>query len=67
VSGSGGSPGRFNLLDLEGASIVVDYGHDVPSLEQICATIRTLQAALNTSHSSDVTPSRSASSAGGQP
>jgi hypothetical protein len=41
-SGSGGSPGRFNLLDLEGASIVVDYGHNVPSLEQICATIRAL-------------------------
>ena len=42
ASGMGGSPGRFNLLDLEGASIVVDYGHNVPSLEQICATIRTL-------------------------
>ncbi|MFM8803665.1 MAG: cyanophycin synthetase, partial [Planctomycetia bacterium] len=42
ASGSGGSPGRFNLLELEGASIVVDYGHNVPSLEQICATIRNL-------------------------
>ncbi|NCY01390.1 MAG: cyanophycin synthetase [Planctomycetia bacterium] len=41
-SGSGGSPGRFNLLDLEGASIIVDYGHNVPSLEQICATVRGL-------------------------
>ncbi|MFN5755478.1 MAG: Mur ligase family protein, partial [Planctomycetia bacterium] len=41
-SGTGGSPGRFNLLDLEGASIVVDYGHNVPSLEQICATMRRL-------------------------
>ena len=40
--GTNGSPGRFNLLDLEGASIVVDYGHNVPSLEQICATIRKL-------------------------
>ncbi|NDC53975.1 MAG: cyanophycin synthetase [Planctomycetia bacterium] len=40
--GTAGSPGRFNLLDLEGASIVVDYGHNVPSLEQICATIRKL-------------------------
>ena len=40
--GTTGSPGRFNLLDLEGASIVVDYGHNVPSLEQICATIRKL-------------------------
>jgi cyanophycin synthetase len=38
-SGSGGSPGRFNLLDLDGASIVVDYGHNVPSLERICGTL----------------------------
>jgi len=38
-SGSGGSPGRFNLLELDGASIVVDYGHNVPSLERICATL----------------------------
>ena len=41
-SGSDGSPGRFNLLDLEGVSIVVDYGHNVPSLEQICASLRKL-------------------------
>ncbi|MFM7208111.1 MAG: cyanophycin synthetase [Planctomycetaceae bacterium] len=38
-SGSGGSPGRFNLLDLDGASIVVDYGHNVPSLERICGAL----------------------------
>ncbi|MFM7206961.1 MAG: cyanophycin synthetase, partial [Planctomycetaceae bacterium] len=38
-SGSSGSPGRFNMLDLEGASIVVDYGHNVPSLERICGTL----------------------------
>ena len=37
-----GSPGRFNLLDLEGVSIVVDYGHNVSSLEQICAALRKL-------------------------
>ena len=41
-SGSGGSPGRFNLLDLEGAAIVVDYGHNVPSLEQICLSMKKL-------------------------
>ncbi len=41
-SGSNGSPGRFNLLDLEGVSIVVDYGHNVPSLEQICTTMKKL-------------------------
>ncbi|NDC63243.1 MAG: cyanophycin synthetase, partial [Planctomycetia bacterium] len=41
-SGTSGSPGRFNLLDLEGGSIVVDYGHNIPSLEQICGVIRRL-------------------------
>jgi cyanophycin synthetase len=38
-SGSGGSPGRFNLLDIQGAAVVVDYGHNVPSLERICASL----------------------------
>jgi len=47
-AGTSGSPGRFNLLDLEGASIVVDYGHNVPSLEQICATMRYLPHARRT-------------------
>ena len=46
--GSSGSPGRFNLLDLEGTSIVVDYGHNVPSLEQICGAIRRLPHARRT-------------------
>ena len=40
--GTAGSPGRFNLLDLEGASIVVDYGHNPASLEQICGAISRL-------------------------
>ncbi|MEI6257749.1 MAG: cyanophycin synthetase [Planctomycetota bacterium] len=47
-AGERGSPGRFNLLDLEGVSIVVDYGHNVPSLEQICNTIRSLPHARRT-------------------
>ena len=42
ASNADGSPGRFNLLDLEGVSVVVDYGHNVPSLEQICGVIRKL-------------------------
>ena len=41
-NGALGSPGRFNLLELNGATIVVDYGHNVPSLEQICRTLETL-------------------------
>ena len=46
--GATGSPGRFNLLDLEGTSIVVDYGHNLPSLEQICGAIRQLPHARRT-------------------
>jgi cyanophycin synthetase len=42
ASNADGSPARFNLLDFEGVSIVVDYGHNVPSLEQICRVIRGL-------------------------
>jgi len=38
-SGTSGSPGRFNLVDLDGASVVVDYGHNVPSLERICGAL----------------------------
>ena len=41
-NGTLGSPGRFNLLELNGATVVVDYGHNVPSLEQICHTLETL-------------------------
>jgi cyanophycin synthetase len=42
TAGGNGSPGRFNLLDLDGVAVVVDYGHNVPSLEGICATLRPL-------------------------
>jgi cyanophycin synthetase len=41
-AGTSGSPGRFNLLDLDGAAIMVDYGHNVPSLERICETVAAL-------------------------
>ena len=47
-SGAMGSPGRFNLLDLDGATIVVDYGHNVPSLEQVCKTLEKLPPAQRT-------------------
>lgn len=40
--GPDGSPGRFNLLDLDGVAIVVDYGHNVASLEGICAVMKLL-------------------------
>ncbi len=41
-AGTSGSPARFNLYDLDGAAIIVDYGHNVPSLERICETMAKL-------------------------
>jgi cyanophycin synthetase len=47
-SGALGSPGRFNMLELDGATVVVDYGHNVPSLEQVCLTLEKLPHAQRT-------------------
>jgi len=41
-SGTSGSPGRLNLLEIDGAAVVVDYGHNVASLECICEVIEKL-------------------------
>ena len=41
-SGTSGSPGRFNLLAINGGTIVVDYGHNLPALEQMCVAIAPL-------------------------
>lgn len=38
------SPGRFNMLEVNGATVVVDYGHNTSSLETICATLRGFDA-----------------------
>jgi len=46
--GPEGSPGRFNLLELDGIAIVVDYGHNLASLEGICAVMRLLPHARRT-------------------
>jgi cyanophycin synthetase len=35
-----GSPGRFNLLDVRGATVVVDYGHNTSALEAILGTLK---------------------------
>ena len=32
-------PGRFNLLEIGGATVIVDYGHNVSSLQQMVETI----------------------------
>jgi len=42
ANGTTGSPGRCNVLEMGGATIVVDYGHNIPALEQMCATIAKL-------------------------
>jgi cyanophycin synthetase len=48
AGGVGGSPARFNLYQLDGAAIVVDYGHNVPSLERICEVMTKLPYARRT-------------------
>ena len=41
-SGTAGSPGRCNVLELNAATLLVDYGHNLPALEQMVATIAKL-------------------------
>jgi len=41
-AGMAGSPGRFNVVELAGATVVVDYGHNRDSLELMIATLRPL-------------------------
>lgn len=38
------SPGRFNMLEVNGATVVVDYGHNTSSLQTICATLKGFEA-----------------------
>ena len=40
--GAAGSPGRFNLLEKNGATVVVDYGHNLGALEQMCRVVEQL-------------------------
>lgn len=40
--GAAGSPGRFNLLETNGATVVIDYGHNLGALEQMCRVVEQL-------------------------
>ncbi len=42
ASGATGSPGRFNLLEMKGATVVIDYGHNLGALEQMCRVVEYL-------------------------
>jgi cyanophycin synthetase len=42
TNGSAGSPARCNVLQLDGATVIVDYGHNVSALEQMCTAVATL-------------------------
>jgi cyanophycin synthetase len=42
ASGAAGSPGRFNLLEMNGATVVIDYGHNIGALEQMCRVVENL-------------------------
>jgi cyanophycin synthetase len=48
ASGTTGSPGRCNVLELNGGTVLVDYGHNLPALEQMVATIAKLPAPRRT-------------------
>jgi cyanophycin synthetase len=41
-------PGRFNLLEINGATVVVDYGHNVSSLKALIATLEQFPHARRT-------------------
>ncbi|MFM8578820.1 MAG: Mur ligase family protein, partial [Planctomycetaceae bacterium] len=41
-AGIDGSPARFNVIEIGGAAVVVDYGHNVPSLGRICEALSRL-------------------------
>jgi len=47
-AGVDGSPARFNVVEIGGAAVVVDYGHNVPSLARICETLARLPHASRT-------------------
>jgi len=39
ASSMGKSPGRFNLFDINGATVIVDYGHNTSSLQAILEVV----------------------------
>jgi len=41
-------PGRFNVLEIEGATVVVDYGHNTHSLSAVIDALRTFPHARRT-------------------
>jgi len=42
TGGIAGTPGRFNMLELNGASIILDYGHNVSSLHALVKAIEAI-------------------------
>jgi cyanophycin synthetase len=42
------SPGRFNVLSIHGATVVVDYGHNPSALKSVLEAIASFQAARRT-------------------
>jgi cyanophycin synthetase len=37
-------PGRFNLFDYQGASVIADYGHNPDAIHALCASVMTMPA-----------------------
>ena len=38
------SPGRFNLLEINGATVIVDYGHNTSSLQTVVETLKNFES-----------------------
>ena len=38
------SPGRFNLLNVNGATVIVDYGHNTSSLQTVIETLKNFES-----------------------
>lgn len=44
VSDAASAPGRFNLFDYRGATLIADYGHNPDAIQALCNAIETMPA-----------------------
>lgn len=44
VSDAGSAPGRFNVFDYRGATLIADYGHNPDAIQALCDAIETMPA-----------------------
>ncbi len=44
VSDADGAPGRFNVMDYRGATVIADYGHNPDAMRALVAAVQAMQA-----------------------